>query len=239
MSQANELREYLISKLKEKSSEANRQTAQRFFKHEIQVYGVRSADVELIGKEVSGWIKNWTKEEVFTLAESLWKSGMLEETFLACRFSLSVYKKYEPEDIILFKGWIDKYIKNWASCDTFCNHTIGKMLIAFPEVRPEVISWSNSSNLWLRRASAVSYILPARKGMYLDDIFIIADVLLLDREDMVQKGYGWMLKVASASYLHEVFQFVISRKKTMPRTALRYAIEKMPAELKMEAMLKS
>ena len=55
---------------------------------------------------------------------------------------------------------------------------------------------------------------------------------------MVQKGYGWMLKAASQSHEREVFEYVIKNKKKMPRTALRYAIEKMPAEMKALAMQK-
>ena len=55
---------------------------------------------------------------------------------------------------------------------------------------------------------------------------------------MVQKGYGWMLKAASQAHQKEVFNYVISKKATMPRTSLRYAIEKMPTELKAMAMAK-
>jgi len=84
----------------------------------------------------------------------------------------------------------------------------------------------------------VSLIMPARKGMFLKDIFEIADILLLNTDDMVQKGYGWMLKVASEKHQKEVFDYVMSKKAVMPRTALRYAIEKMPRELIEEVMEK-
>ena len=90
----------------------------------------------------------------------------------------------------------------------------------------------------MKRASAVTLIIPARKGLFLKDIFEIADVLLLDEDDLVRKGYGWMLKAASEAYQEEVFEYVMSKKSVMPRTALRYAIEKMPAHLKVEAMKK-
>lgn len=66
----------------------------------------------------------------------------------------------------------------------------------------------------------------------------IADILLLDQDDMVQKGYGWMLKVTCNNHEKEVFDYVMKHKGNMPRTALRYAIEKMPKELKSEAMKK-
>jgi len=84
----------------------------------------------------------------------------------------------------------------------------------------------------------VTLIIPAREGRYLDDVFEIADILLEDQDDMVQKGYGWMLKAASQSHQTEVFDYVMKNKTRMPRTALRYAIEKMDAGLKKKAMAK-
>ena len=68
--------------------------------------------------------------------------------------------------------------------------------------------------------------------------FAIADILHSDKDDMVQKGYGWMLKAASQAHQKDVFNYVMSKKTTMPRTSLRYAIEKMTPELKAQAMVK-
>lgn len=96
--------------------------------------------------------------------------------------------------------------------------------------------WPSSKNRWMRRASAVTLIYSARKGTHLDNIFNTANILLLDKDDLVQKGYGWMLKEASKSSLEEVFQYVINNKNKMPRTALRYAIEKMSDKYKKAAM---
>lgn len=84
----------------------------------------------------------------------------------------------------------------------------------------------------------MSLIIPARRGEFLPDIFEIADLLLTDPDDLVQKGYGWMLKATSEAHQQEVFDYVVRKKAVMPRTALRYAIEKMPKELKTEAMKK-
>jgi 3-methyladenine DNA glycosylase AlkD len=90
----------------------------------------------------------------------------------------------------------------------------------------------------MRRASAVSLIIPAKHGKFLEDVIGIASLLLTDADDMVQKGYGWLLKEASRKHTSEVFAFVMKNQKQMPRTALRYAIELMPKELKVEAMKK-
>ena len=66
----------------------------------------------------------------------------------------------------------------------------------------------------------------------------IAKALLMDNDLMVQKGYGWMLKEASKCHQKQVFDLVMSNKDKMPRTALRYAIELMPKQLKTKAMKK-
>ena len=87
-------------------------------------------------------------------------------------------------------------------------------------------------------AEAIFMGLRKRKGIFLNEIREIATILLMDEEDMVQKGYGWMLKAASQAHQKEVFDFVIGNKAKMSRTALRYAIEKMPANLKAMAMEK-
>lgn len=227
--------------LKAAADEAVREGTFRFFKEEVNPYGVKSADVRRIAKTGFAEVKNAPKEEIFALCEALWRSGRLEEGGIACEWSHGVSRDYEPADFAIFEAWLEKYVKNWASCDTLCNHTVGTFLEMYPEFMPELKRWAVSENRWLRRAAAVSLIVPAKKGLFLPEIFTLAEMLLLDEDDMVQKGYGWMLKVASQAgeeNQRKVFRFVMKHKREMPRTALRYAIEKMPAEMKAEAMKK-
>jgi len=224
--------------LKNNSDEKTKASSQNFFKEKIKFYGVRTAIVTKISKEYFKFIKDKPKIEIFRLCGNLWQSGYIEESFIACKWSYFIYKFYEPGDFEVFKYWIENYVNNWASCDTLCNHTVGGFLEMYPEYLPQLREFTESENRWMRRASAVSLIVPARKGKFLDDIFKTADRLLADKDDLVQKGFGWMLKSASESHQQEVFEYVIKRKKIMPRTALRYAIEKMPKELKRTAMEK-
>jgi 3-methyladenine DNA glycosylase AlkD len=79
---------------------------------------------------------------------------------------------------------------------------------------------------------------PAKQGKFLRESIEIADLLLTDSDDMVRKGYGWLLKEASRKHTGEVFAYVMKNKRAMPRTALRYAIELMPKDLRAEAMMK-
>ncbi|MDO9551070.1 DNA alkylation repair protein [Rhodonellum sp.] len=212
--------------------------SQDFFKERIKCYGVKVPTVNKISKEYFKSIEFKEKSEIFDLCESLWKSGYLEESFVACNWSYALHERYEPEDFQIFENWIDKYVDNWASCDTLCNHTLGEFIEMYPEYLKQLMDFAKSENRWKRRASAVTLILPARKGKFLREILKISDTLLLDKDDLVQKGYGWMLKAASEANQQPIFDYVMRNKAIMPRTSLRYAIEKLPKDLKFKAMEK-
>lgn len=230
------IRNELISQ----SDEQNRLSAHRFFKETVKLHGVKSAQVRAISAHYfTKHVKKLNKNEVLALCEKLWESKYLEETFVSCYFSERFVKKLTPDDFLILEKWVKSYIDNWASCDTFCNHTVGDMLILYPQLIDFVKPWTQSENRWVRRAAAVSFIVPARKGLFHNHIIEIARLLLTDSDDMIQKGYGWMLKAASQSNQNLIFNFVMDNKSLMPRTALRYAIEKMPPEVKSLAMSKA
>ena len=231
-----EVREALKNNVDEKILK----NSSRFFKkgEEALVYGVSMKEISKIGKEFYKQISDYSKQQIFEICEELWKSKYLEEAVIACIFTESLHEKYEQSDFHIFEHWVKDCVNNWGDCDTLCNHTIGTFIMMYPEYISRLKEWAKSSERWVKRASAVTLIIPARKGLFLKDIFEIADILLLDKDDMVQKGYGWMLKAASEAHQKEVFNYVVSKKAVMPRTALRYAIEKMPQELRSEAMKK-
>ncbi len=230
--------EKVRQQLNENVDKQYKKGCQRYFKSKITNYGVKNPIVHKISKESFKEIKELPKAEIFEFIETLWQSGFIEESFIASDWTDLLHKQYAPEDFDIFQKWINNYVNNWASCDSFCNHPMGILIQKYPELLPRLIEFTNSDNIWMKRAAAVSLIIPARKGFFLDQIFQIADNLLRDKDDMVQKGYGWMLKAASEAHQKEVFEYVVKNKNTMPRTSLRYAIEKMPKDLRKIAMKK-
>lgn len=228
----------LRAELKANVDEQTKRSAQRFFKEQVRVYGIKTATVGKIAKKYWSQVKTLGKQEIFKLCEELYRSDYMEEAFVVSFWLPNYIENLQAADLATFKRWIECYINNWAKCDGFCNHTVGDLIEKYPEIVGEVKSWAKSENRWLKRASAVSFIVPAKRGMFLYDAFEICDVLLLDGDDMVQKGYGWLLKEESRLHKKEVFDYVVRNRKVMPRTALRYAIELMPKELKDKAMKK-
>jgi 3-methyladenine DNA glycosylase AlkD len=230
--------ERIRQELKASADEKTQKSAQRFFKEKAKFYGVKTGTVNKIAKKYWEEAKLLDKPELFQLREELLRSGTTEEAFVVSFWLPNAVERLGPEDLATFESWIEQYLDNWAKCDGFCNHTVGGLVEKHPESVSELRRWAKSENRWLRRAAAVSLIVPAKKGLFLQDAFDISDTLLLDPDDMVQKGYGWLLKEASRKHPKEVLDYILKNRKTMPRTALRYAIELMPKELKAEAMKK-
>jgi 3-methyladenine DNA glycosylase AlkD len=225
-----ELQKNVDSKVRERSGS--------FFKEPVKSLGVKTPVATKIAKRLFKQIKHLDKCTIFGFCEELQKSGYMEEAFVAYKWSDFLKDRYEREDFEVFEHWLNTYVSNWAECDTLCNHTVASFVEKYPEYVERLKEWTQSQNRWVKRGAAVTLVLPARKGKFLNDIFEIADKLLLDGDDLVQKGYGWMLKEASKQHQQAVFDYVIRNKATMPRTALRYAIEKMPQNLRKQAMKK-
>ena len=227
--------------LKENIEKEYKNNVQRFFTEKVICCGVRVPIVRKIAKKYFKQIKHFDKKQIFDLANDLFKSNYNEEATIAVALITEYSTILEKSDFKIFENWLNRYIDNWSKVDDFCLNLIFPIMDKYPELIEKVKKWSYSENAWVRRASAVSFITTKNSSYItkhkLKDIFEIAEVLLIDKEDLVQKGYGWMLKATSIHSQKEVFDFVMKHKKIMPRTALRYAIEKMPVNLKKQAML--
>lgn len=228
----------LREELTAQGDEQVRMSSRRFFKEEINVYGIRSAALVKIARKYERQLKNTDNKTFFFLCEELFMSGYLEEFIIAAEWAYSRHKRFQVEDFAMLERWVSLYVSNWAACDTLCNHTVGACVERFPQLLPRLKLWAQSDNRWMRRAAAVTLIVPAKRGIFLREAMELADILLMDKEDLVQKGYGWLLKEESRRNQAAVFEYVMKNKAVMPRTALRYAIELMPPEMKAEAMKK-
>ena len=224
--------------LEQQVDEKTKSSYRRVFKEKVTYYGVSNSVASKIAKKYFPEIKSFGKKAIFLLCEELLKSDYSEEAFIAFEWAYQRRKEYEPGDFVTFDNWLNKYINNWAKCDTLCNHTIGSFMEMYPRFIKHLKQWARSENRWLRRAAAVTLIIPAKRGKFLEDILEIADILLRDQDDLVQKVYGWLLKDASITHQAEIFDYVTKNNKLMPRTALRYAVERLPPELKRRAMAK-
>jgi 3-methyladenine DNA glycosylase AlkD len=228
--------EAVVHDLADQSDAATRESSSRFFREPVRSRGVKTAAVRAVARKHWKEVEPLGKARILALCEGLYRTGYLEDGFVAADWAARLAPAFEPGDIGVLGAWVDRYIDNWAACDTLCNHAVGDLVARYPETVEVLKEWAGSGNRWMRRAAAVSLVVPAKRGEFLEDALAIADLLLLDADDMVRKGYGWLLKEASRRHRDEVHAFVLARRDVMPRTALRYAVELMPPELRAEAM---
>jgi len=211
--------------LKERTKNVDTSGQVKYFKEAIKPYGLSNPETRKLAKK---YFKKYKLNylETVKISEELLKSGYFEEGVIAFEFMYNFKKQFDKNTFKLFESWVEKYISNWAWCDDIGPHLIGEIISKYPELVNELIKWTSSKNRWKKRAAAVSLILHARKGKFLKEAFIICDRLLLDKDDLVQKGYGWLLKEESRVNEKEVVSYLERNFDRIPRTAFRYALEK-------------
>ena len=132
-----------------------------------------------------------------------------------------------PRLLPVWKRWLaSNHSSNWATTDAICGYLIGPLLVVHPTLAPRVAAWSTHRNMWVRRASAVSLIPSIRKGARRDLAYDVARRLHADREDLIQKAVGWMLREAGKSDPARLERYLRRNGPAIPRTTVRYAIER-------------
>jgi len=116
-------------------------------------------------------------------------------------------------------------INNWDLVDVTAEHLVGAHL--FERSRRPLYRLAKSKSLWERRIAILSTFYFIRRNEF-DDTLALADILLNDTEDLMHKAVGWMLREVGNRDLATEEAFLLPRYKQMPRTMLRYAIERFP-----------
>ena len=209
----------------------------RFFKTAKGQYGygdiflgVRAPKIRLIAKKHI--------DISITDMKTLIQSKYHEERFLGLIILVKKYAKSKDKKDTkkLYDIYVSsfKHINNWDLVDVTCPHVIGKHLM--DKDRSILYTWAKSDNLWTKRIAIVSTHCFIRKND-LEDTFKISKILLYDEHDLIHKAVGWMLREAGKKDLKREETFLKKHYKTMPRTMLRYSIEKFP-ETKRQKYLK-
>lgn len=120
-------------------------------------------------------------------------------------------------------------VNNWDLVDLGCLYMTGSYL--FDKSRSPLYKLARSKNMWERRTAILSNCYFIRQGET-EDTFTIAELLVKDKEDLIHKATGWMLRFAGDKDKQKLKSFLDKHAATMPRTLLRYSIEKMDKKLK-------
>jgi len=166
------------------------------------------------------------KDASLTTAESLLKSEYHEIRLFALLQLVSRYAQGSAEEQDrIYQNYLNntRYINNWDLVDSSAPHIVGAYLD--DKDKSMLYQLAESGSLWDRRIAVMAtfYFIGNNK---FDDALRIAELLLNDREDLIHKAVGWMLREVGKRDLATEVAFLKAHYKMMPRTMLRYAIEK-------------
>ena len=202
--------------------------AQRYFKEAFKCYGLTAIQIRDLAKEIYQSVKaEWSVDDAIQLCDILLPNPYHEAKGFGILI-LEKYKKDFPKSLFLkIKTWLSSsYLNNWAAVDVLCPDSVGSLLVTYPELVKEIKTWTNSPNRWVRRASLVSFIKLAQEKVYLDDIYQISASLFADSDDLIQKANGWLLRETGKRDMERLKKFLLQHGPAIPRTTLRYAIER-------------
>jgi 3-methyladenine DNA glycosylase AlkD len=171
-------------------------------------------------------VRNHRDLSVDELAELL-RSGVHEERLAALILLVRRYPS-EPERIYDLYLASTAYVNNWDLIDGSAPHIVGAHLLERP--RDVLYRLVGSESVWERRIAVLATFAFIRAGSY-DDTLALCERLLGDEHDLIHKATGWMLREVGNRDRPTMVTFVERHRAQMPRTMLRYAIEKLePAE---------
>jgi 3-methyladenine DNA glycosylase AlkD len=223
--------EELKKELKSKANKEKAKLLQGFFKTGKGEYG--EGDV-FLGVIVPETRKTAIKFKSLPLkdVEELLKSKFHEERLCALlllvhNYNLAKKNKDEKtkEDIFNFYLKSTNYINNWDLVDLSCHQIIGDFLK--DKDKSILYQLAKSDNIWDKRISIISTAAFIKDNNF-EYTITISEILLNDKHDLIHKAVGWMLREMGKRNKEQLIQFLNKHYKQMPRTMLRYSIEKLP-----------
>ncbi|AWB66113.1 DNA alkylation repair protein [Saccharobesus litoralis] len=210
--------------------------SQRYFPAGIHCIGANAADIKTIISILQVEHPNLSAQDWLAICEGVLAQAEYSEEVLVAFGLINKFVKKSFDDSLLerFQFWLENYASNWAHVDDLCIKTIYQFFLARPHLIPRTQHWTLSPSPWCRRASCVVWVKFIQrkigKAVYCLDtalVFNNCDVLLNDDDEFVQKGVGWLLKVTAQHHPQKVINYLESNIANMPRSTIRYAIEKL------------
>ena len=224
----------IIKELRAYSDDEKKAVLPRFFKTGKGEYGEGDRFLGVIVPNTRKVAKNH-KDSPYIVVEMLLESEWHECRLCALLMLIKKYRK-EPDEAVHFYLTHTKGINNWDLVDLSAPYILGDYLKDKTD-RNVLYDLAGSSVMWERRIAMVSTLMLIRHGQF-DDTIRLAESLIDSKHDLMQKSIGWMLREVGKRDKGLLVQFIEKHKHEMPRTMLRYAIEKFPEPERREFMRK-
>jgi len=204
---------------------------QRYFKEPVNYFGIEWAPFKAWKAEFIGRLKaQWGIEEAVEFCEIMLEDPHMEPRGSGYQVVGAFVDEAEPDLLDRIHGWLEEYCGNWGLVDNLAPSVLSPLLRKYPALVADVKGWTSSPNQWVRRGSAVGFVELVGAGSFRKAAYEVATALLDDKEDLSHKAVGWLLREAGKVDRDELEAYLLDQGPRLPRTTLRYAIEKFPKE---------
>lgn len=218
----------ILSRLRDLGDPTIAAQSLRFFKTGPGEYGAGDQFVGIRVPVIRKCVREYLQIELNDALELL-RSPVHEARLLALLIMAAKYKTAgsPAEQRIVYRSYLDhtEFINNWDLVDSSAEHIVGAYL--FERDRRQIYRLARSKNLWERRIAVLATFHFIKRQDFAD-ILAVAEILLNDQEDLIHKAVGWMLREVGKRDRQAEEQFLRKHHQQMPRTMLRYAIERLP-----------
>ena len=221
------------SALREHSNKSDAEIRQRFFKTGPGEYGEGDSFIGVRVPAIRRVARKYGGLSVTDL-KTLLRSEIHEERLLALIILTEKYRKgTDGERARIYRLYLNstRYINNWDLVDTSAEHIVGAFLRN--RSRDPLYELAQSENLWERRIAIMSTFHFIKKGEFIETMNL-AKMLIADPENLIHKAVGWMLREIGKRDQSIEAAFLKKNYQRMPRTMLRYAIEKFPENVRQQ-----
>lgn len=187
-----------------------------------QFLGVAVPDIRRVAKQHGGM----STEDLSDALQSTWHEVRLCALFVLVR---RFERADEDEQSEWFRFYLDHldFVNNWDLVDSSARHIVGEYVLIHRAERKVLYKLAETGLLWRERVSVVATQALLKQGEF-DDLIRLANRFMTHPHDLIHKAVGWMLREMGDEDLPTLVRFLESNCKSMPRTMLRYAIEKFP-----------
>jgi 3-methyladenine DNA glycosylase AlkD len=222
--------------LKDGGSAPHSEDVQWFFKEEVKSRGWYTAELRKVAVRFRrAMARERGMEFVVQVADKLFAGRYLEEKVFAVFLLEKQTKLFGDREFKLFTSWLDR-VSSWADHDALAHYLLAPMVYAEPKRCREVFRWAKSKNRWRRRAACVALIRGARERQFFPEIVRLTRMLLVDEDDMVQKGLGWLLREMAKADPKRTVPYLMKIRDRAPRLVLRTACETLPRSVRQRVL---